>query len=326
MTIRPRRLRVGEGIRGLARETRISADALIYPLFVKAGVNIKKTIPSMDGQFHFSPDRICEAVGNSLEKGVKSFILMGLPEAKDENGSEAWDSDGAVQKAMRLLRSRFGRGVTLISDVCLCQYTNHGFCGVPRGDTVDNDKTLPLLAKTALSHAAAGADIVAPSDMMDGRVKAIRDALDANGYQDTAILSYAVKYASSFYGPFRAAADSAPAFGDRKTYQMDFHNKREAMREAKLDDFEGADMLMVKPAMSYGDVIAAVRGVTDLPLCAYSVSGEYAMIKSAAKAGLIDEYGVMCESAVAAFRAGADMLITYYANELSAAILKGDIG
>ena len=326
MIIRPRRLRQSDGMRRLTRETRMSADALIYPLFVREGTDIKTPIPSMEGQFHFSPDRVCEAVDRSMEMGINSFLLFGLPENKDATGSEAWLSDGVVQQALRLLRERYGEEILLITDVCLCEYTSHGHCGVLKGGTVDNDKTLPLLAKTAVSHAEAGADIVAPSDMMDGRVKAIRGELDKQGMTDTAILSYAVKYASSFYGPFRDAAGSAPSFGDRKTYQMDWHNKREALKEAALDEQEGADMLMVKPALSYGDVIAAVRAASNLPLCAYSVSGEYAMIKTAAKAGLIDEYGVMCESAAAVFRAGADMLITYFANELAAAIQKGDIG
>jgi len=313
-------------MRGLTRETRISETSLIYPLFVKEGADIKDPIPSLEGQFHFSPDRVCEAVDNSLKSGVKSFLLFGLPDHKDEAGSGAWLSEGVVQVALRLLRARYNGEITLITDVCLCEYTNHGHCGVLKGETVDNDKTLPLLAKTAVSHAQAGADIVAPSDMMDGRVNVIRDALDKHSFTDTAILSYAVKYASKFYGPFRNAAGSAPSFGDRRTYQMDFHNRREALKEAILDTLEGADMLMVKPAMAYGDIIAAVREVSNLPLAAYSVSGEYAMIKSAARAGLIDEYGVMCESAVASFRAGADMLITYYANEIAGAIQKGDIG
>ena len=326
MTIRPRRLRTSENMRHLVRETRISTNALIYPLFIKEGSNIKSAIPSLKGQFHFSPDRACEAVEKSVNLGVKSFLLFGLPITKDETGSEAWRIDGAVQEALRLMRRRFGHKITLISDVCLCDYTSHGHCGVLNGETVDNDKTLPLLAKTAVSYAEAGADIVAPSDMMDGRVAAIRKALDENNFTDIAILSYASKYASSFYGPFRDAAGSAPSFGDRKAYQMDYHNKREALKEVMLDTLEGADMLIVKPALAYGDVIAAVRESSNLPLAAYSVSGEYAMIKSAANAGLIDEYSVMCESAVSVFRAGADMLITYYANELAAAIQKGDIG
>ena len=346
MQMRPRRLRLTDGIRRITRETRLSADALIYPLFVKEGINTKEPIAALDGQYHYSPDRVCEAVENSLGKGVGNFLLFGLPGEKDEIGSGAWQEDGVVQLALRALRGRFGHEITLITDVCLCEYTSHGHCGVLRGQgsgirnsefgirneerdgqwIVDNDETLPLLARTAVSHALAGADIVAPSDMMDGRVKAIREALDCEGCIDTAILSYAVKYASSFYGPFRDAAGSAPSFGDRKTYQMDWHNKREALKEALIDEQEGADILMVKPALGYGDVIAAVRSQTNLPLCAYSVSGEYAMIKAAAKMKLIDEYGAMCESAVSAFRAGADLLITYYANEIASAIYKGDIG
>ena len=326
MNIRPRRLRVSENMRCLTRETRVSTDALIYPLFIKEGAGIKSAIPSLEGQLHLSPDRVCEVVEKSVESGVKCFLLFGLPARKDETGSAAWDRGGGVQEALRRMRGQFGREITLIADVCLCEYTSHGHCGVLNGETVDNDKTLPLLAKIAVSYADAGADIVAPSDMMDGRVRVIREALDVRGLTDVAILSYAVKYASSFYGPFREAAGSAPSFGDRKAYQMDYHNKREALKEAMLDTIEGADMLIVKPALAYADVIAALREASKLPLAAYSVSGEYAMIKSAAKAGLINEYGVMCESALSAFRAGADMLISYYANELAAAIQKGDIG
>ncbi|MCL2402097.1 MAG: porphobilinogen synthase, partial [Oscillospiraceae bacterium] len=255
MQIRPRRLRMNENMRGLTREMRISTASLIYPLFIKEGTGIKSPISSLEGQFHFSPDRVCEAVDHSLNSGVKSFLLFGLPDHKDESGSEAWASEGVVQHALRILRARYSGEITLITDVCLCEYTNHGHCGVLKGETVDNDKTLPLLAKTAVSHAQAGADIVAPSDMMDGRVTVIRDALDKHDCTDTAILSYAVKYASKFYGPFRDAAGSAPSFGDRRTYQMDFHNRREALKEAMLDTLEGADMLMVKPAMAYGDII-----------------------------------------------------------------------
>ena len=254
------------------------------------------------------------------------FLLFGLPCHKDACGSEAYNDQGIVQQGLRAIRQAFGQQVYLVTDVCMCEYTSHGHCGILDGQTVDNDKTLEYLARIAVSHAQAGADMVAPSDMMDGRVLAIRQALDANGLQNTPILSYAVKYASSFYGPFRDAAGSAPSFGDRKTYQMDCHNWKEALKEAATDEQEGADLLMVKPALAYLDVIREVSRHTNLPLAAYSVSGEYAMIKAAAAQGLIDEYGVMCESAVSVFRAGADILITYYAKELAQAMRKGDIG
>ena len=265
-------------------------------------------------------------VEQALEAGVNKFLLFGLPCHKDACGSEAYNDQGIVQQGLRAIRQAFGQQVYLVTDVCMCEYTSHGHCGILDGQTVDNDKTLEYLARIAVSHAQAGADMVAPSDMMDGRVLAIRQALDANGLQNTPILSYAVKYASSFYGPFRDAAGSAPSFGDRKTYQMDCHNWKEALKEAATDEQEGADLLMVKPALAYLDVIREVSRHTNLPLAAYSVSGEYAMIKAAAAQGLIDEYGVMCESAVSVFRAGADILITYYAKELAQAMRKGDIG
>jgi len=296
------------------------------PLFVKEGLRDKAPIASLDGHFHYSPDRLSEAVEQSLKQGVYSFMLFGLPIEKDECGSAAYAENGIVQQALRILRARHGDEITLITDVCLCEYTSHGHCGLLRGQMVDNDKTLPLLARTAVSHVAAGADIVAPSDMMDGRVMAIRAALDSEGMDDAIIMSYAVKYASSFYGPFREAAGSVPAFGDRKSYQMDWHNKKEALKEALLDIKEGADIIVVKPALSYLDIVSAVAEKTDLPLAAFSVSGEYAMIHAAGQAGLINEYGVMCESAASIFRAGAEILISYYANEVAAAIRKGDIG
>ncbi|MDR0862790.1 MAG: porphobilinogen synthase [Oscillospiraceae bacterium] len=325
MTKRPRRLRVSAPVRELARETRVSEKSLIFPLFITEGSGVRREISSMPGQYHYSADTVGAAVADCVDAGVGKFLLFGLPERKDELGSGAWAEDGAVQLALRALRRDFPDAL-LISDVCLCEYTSHGHCGVVENGAVKNDKTLELLTKTAISHALAGADIVAPSDMMDFRVGAIRAGLDATGLTDTLILSYAVKYASGFYGPFREAAQSAPAFGDRRAYQMDYHNAREALREAALDEDEGADMLMVKPAMSYLDVIAAVRARTNLPLAAYSVSGEYAMIKSAAAAGLIDEYAVMCETAIGVYRAGADMLISYFAPEIARAIRKGDIG
>lgn len=322
---RPRRLRKNPVIRKMVRETRVSKDALIYPLFVKEGRGIRDEISSLPGQYHFSPDTLPGAVEEALKAGVNAFILFGLPENKDEVGSGAYCGDGVVQKGIREIKKRFPEAY-IITDVCMCEYTSHGHCGILKGEAVDNDATLPYIAKIALSHAEAGCDMVAPSDMMDGRVAAIRRTFDENGYADLPVMSYAVKYASAFYGPFRDAAGSAPAFGDRKSYQMDFHNTSEALKEAALDEREGADILMVKPALSYLDVLRAVKGQTNLPVAAYSVSGEYAMIKAAAKAGLIDEYGVMCESAVGVFRAGASLLVTYYAKELAAAMEKGDIG
>ena len=326
MLNRSRRLRSSALLRGMVRETRMSPDALIYPLFLQEGSDICQPIPSLPGQFHYSPDRVAAGVEQALEAGVNKFLLFGLPCHKDACGSEAYNDQGIVQQGLRAIRQAFGQQVYLVTDVCMCEYTSHGHCGILDGQTVDNDKTLEYLARIAVSHAQAGADMVAPSDMMDGRVLAIRLALDANGLQNTPILSYAVKYASSFYGPFRDAAGSAPSFGDRKTYQMDCHNWKEALKEAATDEQEGADLLMVKPALAYLDVIREVSRHTNLPLAAYSVSGEYAMIKAAAAQGLIDEYGVMCESAVSVFRAGADILITYYAKELAQAMRKGDIG
>ena len=312
--------------RTMVRETRLSAESLIWPVFVKEGANIKSEIPSLAGQYHWSPDRLSEAVDEGLAAGVKRFLLFGLPDKKDEVGSGAYAEDGIVQKGLRVLKERFKDEISLVTDICMCEYTSHGHCGILDGCYVDNDKTLEYLAKIAISHAEAGADMVAPSDMMDGRVARIRKALDGSGYVNIPIMSYAVKYASSFYGPFRDAAGSAPGFGDRKSYQMDWHNAREALKEAKTDEEEGADIIMVKPAMSYLDIVRRVRENTELPVAAYSVSGEYAMIKAAAAAGLIDEYGVMCESATGIYRAGADILITYYAKELAQAIAKGDIG
>jgi porphobilinogen synthase len=309
----------------MVRETRVSARGLIYPIFIEEGRNVRAEIASMPGQVRYSPDTVREGVARCLEAGVDKLLVFGIPARKDETGSEAWSETGVTQTAIRAIRREFPETL-IISDVCLCEYTSHGHCGVVENGEVRNDATLTLLQKTALSHARAGADIVAPSDMMDGRVAAIRGALDGAGFEETAILSYAVKYASSFYGPFREAAGSAPAFGDRRAYQMDYHNAREARREAALDEAEGADMLMVKPAMSCLDILRGVRENTDLPLAAYSVSGEYAMIKAAAARGWLDEYGAMCESAVGVFRAGADMLISYFAPELGRAIRKGDIG
>lgn len=324
-TIRPRRLRASDNLRRLVRETRISPESLIWPVFVIEGEGIYEEIPALPGQYHYSPDQLGRMVERAHAHGVSRVILFGLPAHKDERGSSAWDENGVVQQGIRKIKA-LAPEMYIVTDVCMCEYTSHGHCGILCGHDVDNDKTLEVLAKTAVSHVRAGADMVAPSDMMDGRVAAIRRALDENGFVHVPILSYAAKYASSFYGPFREAAGSAPAFGDRRSYQMDPHNGREAMRECALDVAEGADILMIKPAMPYLDLVCRCRQRFDLPVAAYQVSGEYAMIKAAAKAGLIDEYGVMCESAVSIYRAGADILITYYAPELADAIRKGDIG
>ena len=322
---RPRRLRQNDPIRRLCRETRLSPDSLIYPIFVDETLKGKRPIPALDGQFHYGLDAVCEAVEACLQAGVGRCILFGLPARKDAVGSSAWDEHGVVQEAIRTIKAKYP-DFYVITDVCMCEYTDHGHCGILCGHEVDNDKTLEVLARPALSHAQAGADMVAPSDMMDGRIAAIRAALDEHGLQNVPIMSYSAKYASAFYGPFREVAGSAPSFGDRKGYQMDPHNRREALKECALDVEEGADILMVKPALSYLDVIRECSDAFDLPMCAYSVSGEYAMIKAAGAAGLIDEYKVMCESALSIFRAGASMLITYYAKELSQAMKKGDIG
>lgn len=322
---RPRRLRSNPIIRGMVRETRVSADTLIYPLFVVEGINIKEEISSMPGQYRYSIDRLGEELELVMKAGVKSILLFGIPAHKDACGSGAWDAEGIVQKALRYIKENYPL-LYCITDVCMCEYTSHGHCGILDGQYVNNDKTLEVLAKTALSHVQAGADMVAPSDMMDGRIKAIRQTLDKNQFVNTPIMSYAVKYSSSFYGPFRDAADSAPAFGDRKGYQMDFHNRREAIREAGLDVQEGADILMVKPGLSYLDIVREVADTYDKPLAVYSVSGEYAMIKAAAALHYIDEASVVCESAVAMYRAGADMLITYYAKELAGYMKEGRIG
>ena len=325
MIIRPRRLRVNDGMRRMVRETRMDKSSLIYPMFVKEGKNIMEEIPSMDGQYRYSVDKLPYAIEPLLESGVDKLLLFGIPEHKDEVGSGAYAQDGIVQQALREIKRRYPE-MMLITDVCMCEYTSHGHCGVLCGHDVENDKTLDLLAKAALSHVQAGADMVAPSDMMDGRVAAIRNILDKNNYKNIPIMSYAVKYASSFYGPFREAAGSAPSFGDRKSYQMDFHNRREALKEAALDIQEGADIIMVKPAMSFLDIVREVRDMTDLPLAAYSVSGEYAMVKAAAKMGYIDEDKIMCEMAASAYRAGVDIYITYYAKELAKAMTEGRIG
>lgn len=324
-TIRPRRLRTSDSLRRMVRETRISPDSLIWPIFVAEGEHIYREIESLPGQYHYSSDELWRMVEQARAHGVSRVILFGLPLHKDEEGSGAWAADGIVQQGVRKIKE-LAPEMYVITDVCMCEYTSHGHCGILCGHDVDNDKTIEKLAQIALSHAQAGADMVAPSDMMDGRVARIRETLDENGFQNIPIMAYSAKFASYFYGPFREAAGSAPSFGDRRSYQMDPHNGREAMRECELDVEEGADILMVKPALAYLDLIHEARYRFDLPIAAYAVSGEYAMVKAAAKAGLIDEHGVMCESAISVFRAGADILITYYACELADAIRKGEIG
>ena len=322
---RPRRLRGSENLRKMVRETRMDKSSLIYPLFVKEGTGIEEEIPSMEGLFRYSVDRLPFELERLQKAGVNSIMLFGIPDHKDEVGSGAYDPNGIVQKALREAKKQFP-DMYYITDVCMCEYTSHGHCGVLCGHDVNNDATLELLAKTAVSHVEAGADMVAPSDMMDGRVRAIREALDANGHYGAPIMSYAVKYASAFYGPFRDAAGSAPSFGDRKSYQMDFHNRREGMKEALTDVEEGADIIMVKPAMSYLDMVSEVSKAVNVPVAAYSVSGEYAMVKAAAKMGWIDEERIMCEMAVSAYRAGAQIYLTYYAKELAKCMDEGRIG
>lgn len=325
MKVRPRRLRYGETLRKMVRETRMDPSMLIYPIFVKEGLGIVEEIPTMPGQFRYSIDTMGKKLEELMNAGVSSIMFFGIPDSKDEVGSGAYAEDGIVQKALRRAKQEAPQ-MYCITDVCMCEYTSHGHCGVLCGHDVDNDRTLPLLAKTALSHVQAGADMVAPSDMMDGRVAAIRALLDANGYQNTPIMSYAVKYASAFYGPFRDAAGSAPAFGDRKSYQMDYHNSREGVKEALLDVDEGADIIMVKPAMSYLDMVTRIKETVDVPVAAYSVSGEYAMIKAGAALGYIDEEKIIGETAASAFRAGCDIYLTYYAQEIARLIKEGRIG
>ena len=309
----------------MVRETRMDKSSLIYPLFVKEGTGIEEEIPSMEGQFRYSVDRLPYELERLTKAGVSSVMLFGIPDHKDEVGSGAYASDGIVQRALEEAKKQFPE-LYYITDVCMCEYTSHGHCGVLCGHEVENDATLELLAKTALSHVQAGADMVAPSDMMDGHVRAIRETLDAKGYKETPIMSYAVKYASAFYGPFRDAAGSAPAFGDRKSYQMDFHNRREGMKEALTDIEEGADIIMVKPALSYLDIVSEVSKATNVPVAAYSVSGEYAMVKAAAKMGWIDEERIICEMAVGTYRAGAQIYLTYFAKELAGFMDEGRIG
>lgn len=325
MVKRPRRIRGKETLRRMVRETRMDKSSLIYPMFVVEGSGIKEEISSMPGQYRCSVDRLSGELEQVLESGVDKVMLFGIPDHKDEAGSGAYDENGIVQKALREARRNFPE-LYLITDVCMCEYTSHGHCGVLRGEYVDNDPTLELLARTALSHVQAGADMVAPSDMMDGRVAAIRRKLDERGFQETPIMSYAVKYASAFYGPFREAAESAPSFGDRKSYQMDYHNRKEGLKEAQLDVEEGADIIMVKPAMSYLDMVREIADTVNLPVAAYSVSGEYAMVKAAAKMGWIEEDKIVCEMAASVYRAGAGIYLTYFAKELARYMDEGRIG
>lgn len=314
-TTRPRRLRRSELLRSFVRETQLSAKNFVYPLFVRPGSGIKQEIASMPGNYHFSVDRVGEECREVSDLGIPAVLLFGIPEVKDERGSGAYGEDSIVAQAVRAIRKAVGDKLLIACDVCLCEYTSHGHCGLVKDGDVDNDATLELLAQAALSYARAGADIVAPSDMMDGRVKAIRKALDAASLTQAAILAYSAKYASVFYGPFREAADSAPQFGDRRSYQMDPANQREALREIALDIEEGADMVMVKPAMPYLDVICRAREEFNCPLAAYQVSGEYSMIVAAAERGWLDRERAMMESLTAIRRAGADVILTYFAKD-----------
>ncbi len=319
---RPRRMRQNNTLRSMIRETRLSASQMIYPLFIMPGKGKREPVPSMPGVDRISVDQLRQEAASCMEVGINSVILFGLPEKKDSVGSGAYAKNGIVQQAIRELKNSAPE-MNVITDVCLCEYTDHGHCGCLVGHEVDNDATLELLAKTALSHARAGADMVAPSDMMDGRVSEIRSVLDENNFHMLPIMSYAVKYASAFYGPFRDAADCAPRFGDRRSYQMDPANSREALREATLDVEEGADILMVKPAVAYLDIISRLRDEFDLPIAAYHVSGEYAMIKAAAEKGWIDGERVMAETLLSIRRAGADIIITYFARDMAKLLLHG---
>lgn len=312
MFSRNRRLRESNAIRDLVRETVLSSKDFIYPIFAVEGENIKEEIASLPGNYHYSIDRLHEVIAEVKACGIRGVLVFGVPDSKDEIASSAFDKNGIVQKAVRKIKE-LAPELWVITDVCMCQYTSHGHCGIINGTKVDNDKSLEYLAKIALSHAQAGADMVAPSDMMDGRVMAIRDILDEAGYKQVSIMSYSAKYCSAFYGPFREAANSAPQFGDRKTYQMDPANIREAMKEIEGDLAEGADIIMVKPALSYLDIIRWARDRYDVPVAAYSVSGEYAMVKAGAKMGVINEKAVAMEMLLSMKRAGADIIITYYA-------------
>ena len=325
LTMRPRRLRTSAKLRKMVRETRMDKSSLVYPMFVMDGENKKEEIPTMPGQFRYTIDRMPEILNEMADAGVGSVMLFGIPNHKDEVGSQAYACDGIIQRALEKAKKEVP-DLYYIGDVCMCEYTSHGHCGILKGDYVDNDLTLEKLAQIAVSQVQAGADMVAPSDMMDGHITAIREGLDKNGFVTTPIMSYAVKYASAFYGPFRDAAGSAPAFGDRKSYQMDYHNRREGIKEAMLDIDEGADIIMVKPAMSYLDMVREIKDLTDVPMAAYSVSGEYAMVKAAAKLGYVDEAAILCEMAASAYRAGVDIYMSYYAKEVAHFMDEGRIG
>lgn len=316
MIIRPRRLRVTQSIRDMTSETRLSPSMLVYPVFIREGKNIIEDIPAMPGQKRYSPDTLPLILEKAANNKIGGVLFFGIPEKKDETGSQAWNDNGVIQNAIRISKKEFP-DLTVIGDVCLCEYTSHGHCGLIKNGKIDNDSTLEILSRVAVSQSQAGADIVAPSDMMDGHTGAIRSALDENGMTDTLIMSYAVKYASSFYGPFREAAGSAPSFGDRRTYQMDPRNSREAVKEALLDILEGADIIIVKPGLSYLDVLKTVRESVHVPVASYSVSGEYSMIKAASEKGWLNEKNAALEAATSMARAGADIIITYYALELS---------
>lgn len=311
-----RRLRASENLRSMVRETRISKSDLIYPMFVVEGENIKNPVESMPNVYQYSLDRMDEILNEVEKSGISGILIFGVPKHKDEYATEAYNDNGITQQAVRYIKKNYP-SLIIIADVCICEYTSHGHCGVVCGEKILNDETLPLLSKMAVSLAKAGADIIAPSDMMDGRVSAIRNALDENGFIDTPILSYSAKFASAYYSPFRDAAESAPEFGDRKTYQMDYANGREALREIADDISEGADMVMVKPALAYLDIIKSAREKFDLPLVAYNVSGEYAMVKAAAQNGWIDEKKIVSENMIAIKRAGADIIITYHALDVA---------
>ena len=325
MIFRPRRLRKTENIRKLVRETSLSVDDFVYPIFIVEGKGKKEEIPSMPGIFRFSIDMVFKEIEEALSLGIKAIILFGIPDFKDDVGTSAYVDDGIIQRAVREIKKRFNE-LVVITDVCMCEYTSHGHCGIVRNGKILNDETTEILGKIAVSHSEAGADIVAPSAMMDGQVRAIRKQLDENGFYDIPIMAYSAKYASGFYGPFRDAAESAPSFGDRASYQMDIHNQLEAMREIELDVIEGADIIMVKPALAYLDIIKMASLRYELPIAAYNVSGEYSMIKAAGKLGWIDEKKVIYESLIAIKRAGAKIILTYFAKEVASWIKEGKLG
>lgn len=324
MFTRTRRLRQNGILREMVRNVTINLDQFIYPIFVEEGTNIKEEIPSMPNQYRYSIDMLSEELKELKDLGIKSLLLFGIPKIKDEVGSEAYNDNGIVQEAVRYIKKNFPEFL-IVTDVCMCEYTSHGHCGILNGNHVNNDVTLNYLAKIAVSHVKAGADIVAPSDMMDGRIQAIREALDKNGYINTPIMAYSVKYASSYYGPFRDAADSAPSFGDRKTYQMDFRNSKDYKREVIADTEEGADFIMVKPALPYLDVIKVVSEETNLPVVAYNVSGEYSMVKAASLNGWVDEKKIVMENMYAIRRAGADIIISYHTKDIAKWVQNGEI-